>query len=282
MERPIPIVWLPERAQFPLGQHGVVPTHSGAETYRPFTLLPSSEAEHEALRCWVTTHQSMFFTIGAAAGILSRAIELLELGWLGEAVEFMTLSAKLRRASAVYTFLPALDRPIYEAYLRPAMTGVRPAFSGVSSRESIEFAILIKRLREMPLEAAEMESARAESLESDRIWWQCHVGAMQRMVGNPISLAQHEFKRQKGEGLESSYSEFLATTLQVTDALDDYDRFFACRREVMDEESYLLSLKNSLLISDEYISDEEPFASYRAELSEAIQEMAKFSNMATR
>ena len=101
---------------------------------------------------------------------------------------------------------------------------------------------------------------------------------MQRMVGHPISLAQHEFKRQaKEEGLDASYSEFLATTLQVPEAMDDYDRFFACRRATIGAERYLRTLTDSLLISDGYISDMAPFAAYRAGLSQAIPELTRLS-----
>lgn len=280
MNRPISIVRLSTSAQFPFERVIVDAGGQDSEhgTYAPFTLLPKTPAEHEALRCWVTTHQTMFLVTGAAAGTLAEALKFIETANFSTATEFLSLTTVLRKATAVYTYLPTLDRATYESFLRPAMTGVRPSFSGVSSREAIEFAILIKRLREIQIESVpELEAARTECLEADRIWWQCHVGAMQRMVGNPISLAQQEFKRQKGEGLESSYSEFLVTTLQVTEALDDYDRFFACYRGAIDAEGYLKALSDSLLISDEYISNEEPFAAYRAGLSPAIQELGQLS-----
>lgn len=284
MERSIPIVRLSASAQFPTGADRRVSRGDGAELgiYTPFTLTPRSAAEHEALRCWVTTHQTMFLTIGAAAGVLSWALDHMEGGRFGEAGESLRLASTLRRASAAYTFLPRLDRAIYEGYLRPAMMGVRPAFSGVSSRESIRFAVLIKRLRELWAGApAEAAKARAECLEADRLWWQRHMGAMRRMVKRPISLAQHEFKRQAEEqGLESTYSEFLATTLQVPEAMDDYDRFFACRREPMDGDAYLQALTESLPISDEYISEDEPFASFRGGLTGSIPDLARLSALA--
>lgn len=251
------------------------------KVYAPITLVPGTAEEAEALCAWVNTHQSMFLTVGAACTALTRALERIEEGDAAGAMPYLRAAKCLRRASSVYTYLPKVGRGVYERFLRRAMRMVRPGFSGVSSREAIAFSRLIRRLRaiSLPPEAAasaqteELKCARKECIEADDLWWRLHVEAMHRMVEVPVSLAQHEFKRSMREGSKKSYSEFLATSLQVPEAMDDYDRFFGCERGAVTRREYLETLEVSLRLSDEHISTEEPFASYRAGLLEQVSSL---------
>lgn len=290
MKRPISIVCLPHNARMPVG-NGVKPVAKlvsselvGTPIYAPFTLAPESEREHEALRAWLTTHQAMFLTVAAANTALRGALWLTSTGNSPAQADLdivrglLHLASHLRRSSACYTFLPTIDRTVYESYLRPAMLGVRKSFSGVSSREAIEFSHLVEKLREAMRDSVnnDLQESASKCVEADEVWWKLHSTAMGRMVGVPISLAQHEYRRLMNQpGDRVSYSAFLRDTLQTTIAMDDYDRFFACERRQLDLDQFLYFVEYALEASTEYISDAEPFASYRKGTSESVTAVAK-------
>ena len=276
MEHSIYIMRLSYNAALPLEDGPAAHDRLGEpRAYVPITSVPGTEEEAAALSAWVNTHQSMFLAIGAASTALTLALNRLEDGDVPAATRFLSFARDLRLASSVYTYLPTVDREVYERFLRPAMKLVRSSFSGVSSREAIAFSLLIKRARAAaPVGVSasqhhlrEFYQARKECLDADATWWKMHLEAMHRMVRAPVSLAQQEFRRSvKEEGLNKSYSEFLATSLQVPESLDDYDRFFGCERGPVTSKEYVANLDLSLSLSDKHISAEEPYSRYRAAL----------------
>ena len=282
------IIRLPHEAGLP--PRGGPDARAGGDAprkaYAPITLAPGTVEEQAALCAWVNTHQSMFLTVGAACTALTLALSRVGEGDAASAVRFLGVAEGLRRASSVYTYLPKVDQGVYESFLRQAMRMVRPGFSGVSSREAVAFSRLIQRLRAAsfapgaagPGQLEEFERARKECIKADDLWWSQHVEAMHRMVKVPVSLAQHEFRRSRREGSKKSYSEFLATSLQVPEALDDYDRFFGCERGAVTQREYMETLEFSLSLSDEHISAEAPFASYRSGLLEQVTSLCNEGN----
>src|SRR5689334_12050326 len=166
---PLTVMWMPPEARLPLSRLPSLPVDALAnhKSYLPVTIAPRTTEEAEALRAWVSTHQSMFLTVGAASTAIAIALDRVPGGDYSLAERCLRLAAVLRRASAVYTYLPTVTRAVYEAYLRPAMTQVRPSFSGVSSREAIEFDRLVSGIGAIDCRAAqqncpELERTRAE------------------------------------------------------------------------------------------------------------------------
>jgi len=280
MANPIYIMTLPCSGLMPLANGPTQPNGNGTsrKTYVPITILPETEEEKDALSAWVNTHQSMFMTVGAASAALTGALTSIDNANLEGAIQYLQIAQHLRLASAVYTYLPTVGPEVYERFLRQAMKRVRPGFSGVSSREAIAFGSLLKRVREAsPPPDSSLEKftqAKQGCLDADDFWWKMHSNAMHRMVKLPVSLAQHEFRRSvKEEGLEKSYSEYLTTTLQVPESLDDYDRFFGCQRGSITTQEYVTNLEQSLSLSDQYITTETPFSTYRKMLLEQVSRL---------
>jgi hypothetical protein len=248
------------------------------QTYTQFTIPPSNANQHEAIRAWVSTHQSMFLVIGAASTALLRGIENARISNISLAKEFLDLATHLRNASSIYTCLPTVTREIYESYVRPAMMVVRPSFSGVSSRESIIFAKLIKELEE-PANTCDGQLCESISAcrNSDATWWRMHREAMLTLVGVPVSLAQSEYQRQVGSGEHShNYNEFLRSTLQSEQAMDDYDHFFGCLRGNVGYSHYWNSLSRSLEVSDEYVdimNENSPTCEFRRRLIPSMEKL---------
>ena len=152
--------------------------------YVPWTVLPSNEPEAAALRAWVSTHQTMFLVTGASAAMIDASMKKAEAAKFDQCLRYFRLATKLRLASSVYTMLPTVDRSIYEQYLRPAMLGARPGFSGVSSREAIAFAEIVSRLRIFcdglsdHAVGREVMQEMKECLQADVNWWNLHANAM--------------------------------------------------------------------------------------------------------
>ena len=64
--------------------------------------------------------------------------------------------------------------------------------------------------------------------------------------------------------------------------MDDYDHFFGCERVALTADEYVSEYLLSLEISDEYISAEEPFRSYREAGPIAMTELLEISKLLAR
>jgi len=284
------LIRLSDSAMYPLTTAGDCFSNRAVERrkYSPWTIIPRTQTEADALRAWIATHQTMFLVIGAATTALAKAICKIRVGSERQALFCLRLGINLRLASSVYTKVPSVDRTTYEQYVRPAMTGVRKGFSGVSSRETIELSCVLSTLRtclktiqEKPggLTVA-VPQMLTEALEADHVWWMLHGEAMKRMVQQPISLAQQEYWRRRisGENV-GTHSEFLTNELQTPEALDDYDRFFACSREALNSSDYSDELHFSLNVSDPYICRSAPYKNYRGLLDGALDELPSLATL---
>ncbi|MEZ4457644.1 MAG: hypothetical protein R2882_14015 [Gemmatimonadales bacterium] len=266
----------------PLSETGLIPRATGGgRTREPAPRLhecrhlpPTNPTEATLLSIWINTHQAMFFSTGICASAVHRIADYLdERRGPDEVIPVAELAVACRHASAAYTSLPHLDRDLYEAYVRESMRLVHPGFSGVSNREAIAVEASLRRLKTAQAGLASADGALARSLEpaldavyaADRFWWKHHGIAMARMVGHPVSLARLDYKEQLTHGSgDGSFDDYRSRVLRQTDALDDYDGYFAVeRRADLTIDDYRRDLSAALARSAPYVDATGPLADYR-------------------
>ncbi|MGE3615898.1 MAG: hypothetical protein AB7L66_08485, partial [Gemmatimonadales bacterium] len=271
---PVHVVPLSETGLVPRAAGGVPKGRPSARLHVCRHLPPTNPTEETLLSIWINTHQAMFFTTGICASAVHRIAGYLdERRAPDEVIPVAELAVACRHASAAYTSLPHLDRELYEAYVRESMMLVHPGFSGVSNREAIAMEASLRRLKTAQTGLASADGALARSLEpaleavyaADRFWWKHHGIAMAKMVGRPVSLARMDYKKQLMHGSgDGSFDDYRNRVLRQTDALDDYDGYFAVeRRADLTVDDYRRDLAAALARSAPYVDATGLLADYR-------------------
>jgi hypothetical protein len=258
----------------PLTDTGMMPDVDGPPApcrprpHVPRHLPPRNRTEAQLLSVWVNTHQAMFITVGMAAYAVRRGVRAITSRDAAEADGWLGFARYARLASAAYTDLPALTRPLYEAYVRQSMRQVHPGFSGVSNLEAITMELALRELKAAVQEcqaadrrfAAELAAAVDGVTEADHFWWQAHGRAMRRMVHSTVSLARMDAKRQAGDGAVD-FADYRDKILRAPKSLTDYDGYFAVeRRPDLTRAGWRAALEQVLATADDFVASDGPVA----------------------
>jgi hypothetical protein len=287
---PIAVISLSLDGLLPSSIHGAMPATS------PFAcrhLPPTNHDQHRLLSMWVNTHQAMFVATGISAHCVFRLADALmtdaDRDTMASLVE---LAVDCRLSSAAYTSLPWLTRPLYEAYIRKSMMQVHPGFSGVSNQEAITMERALRSLKRAHDQLFLRNRKQAEALlpvldrlyAADKSWWRFHGKAMGKYVSNPVSLARMDFKNQAlGGSGDADFQTYRDRVLRQTEAIADYDAYFAVRRRHdLCLDHYEALLAHTLECSAPYVEQTGVLATYRARGAKALQSVIDLEKSAIR
>lgn len=186
---------------------------------------------------WVVGHQHLFFYWIVQADLGRRIRQALEDAQLDRAARRLRHLASLRRGEiAAMLNCGDLASPLYQSVLRPRMVAIRADFSARSAQDYVAMETEMDRLgeflRDPSRESESLAAAHREYRDACTAWKQHHIEVAERLQPG-ASLAVQEYRRQRAEGLEMSFSHYVAAVIQSTEAMAQYDRFFGIERASM-------------------------------------------------
>lgn len=261
----------------PKGEEGT--SVEGLSLHECAHLPPRNPEEELLISNWVNTHQAMFMATGIAAQCVFSLSDALRRDLESDEIQsWIQLCIDCRLASAVHTDLPYFTRERYVGYVRESMKKVHEGFSGVSNLASIMMEASLKELKQ---ESKAYKSRHGsypkddpyESVsKADKVWWKHHGKAMVKLVVDPISLARIDFKkRQMGSGQFEEFEDYRSRVLRHSQALKDYDRYFAVeRRDDLSVENYRTLLSEALELTADYVAQSGVIDEFRERCTPAL------------